>query len=89
MVRLTEEKEALIRQLHAENKPVAAIARLVHLTRRTVYQHCEGVRQWVEQKVQQQGEEKGKEGSVEALARAVMGLRANKQSHWLGTLLVP
>ena len=36
-VRLTEEKEALIRQLHAENKPVAAIARLVHLTRRTVY----------------------------------------------------
>lgn len=36
-VRLTEEKEALIRQLHAEGKPVAAIARLVHLTRRTVY----------------------------------------------------
>ena len=36
-VKLTEEKEALIRQLHAENKPVAAIARLVHLTRRTVY----------------------------------------------------
>jgi DNA invertase Pin-like site-specific DNA recombinase len=36
-VRLTEVKEALIRQLHAEGKPVAAIARLVHLTRRTVY----------------------------------------------------
>ena len=36
-VRLTEEKEALICQLHAESKPVAAIARLVHLTRRTVY----------------------------------------------------
>jgi DNA invertase Pin-like site-specific DNA recombinase len=36
-VRLTEEKEALIRQLHAEGKAVAAIARLVHLTRRTVY----------------------------------------------------
>jgi DNA invertase Pin-like site-specific DNA recombinase len=36
-VRLTEEKEALICQLHAESKPIAAIARLVHLTRRTVY----------------------------------------------------
>jgi DNA invertase Pin-like site-specific DNA recombinase len=36
-VRLTEAKEALIRQLHAEGKPVAAIARLVQLTRRTVY----------------------------------------------------
>jgi DNA invertase Pin-like site-specific DNA recombinase len=36
-VRLTEEKEALIRQLHAEGRPVATIARLVHLTRRTVY----------------------------------------------------
>src|SRR5262245_4423822 len=36
-VRLTEEKEALILQLHAEGKPVAAIARMVHLTRRTVY----------------------------------------------------
>jgi transcriptional regulator of acetoin/glycerol metabolism len=31
------EKEKLIRQLHAENKPVAAIARLVGLTRKTVY----------------------------------------------------
>jgi DNA invertase Pin-like site-specific DNA recombinase len=36
-VRLTEEKETLIRRLHAEGKPVAAIARLVGLTRRTVY----------------------------------------------------
>jgi DNA invertase Pin-like site-specific DNA recombinase len=36
-VRLTVEKEKLIRQLHAENKPVAAIARLVGLTRKTVY----------------------------------------------------
>jgi DNA invertase Pin-like site-specific DNA recombinase len=36
-VRLTVEKEKLIRQLHAEGKPVAAIARLVALTRKTVY----------------------------------------------------
>jgi DNA invertase Pin-like site-specific DNA recombinase len=36
-VRLTEEKEALIQQLHAEGKPFAAIARMVHLTRRTAY----------------------------------------------------
>jgi DNA invertase Pin-like site-specific DNA recombinase len=36
-LRLTEEKEALVRQLHAESKPVAAIARMVGLTRRTVY----------------------------------------------------
>ena len=36
-VRLTEEKEALVKQLHVENKPVAAIARMVGLTRRTVY----------------------------------------------------
>jgi DNA invertase Pin-like site-specific DNA recombinase len=36
-VRLTLEKERLIRQLHAESKPVAAIARLVGLTRKTVY----------------------------------------------------
>lgn len=36
-VKLTEEKEALIRQLHGEGKPVAAIARLVGLTRKTVY----------------------------------------------------
>jgi DNA invertase Pin-like site-specific DNA recombinase len=31
------EKEMLIRQLHAEGKPVAAIARMVGLTRKTVY----------------------------------------------------
>lgn len=31
------EKEALIGQLHAEGKPVAAIARMVGLTRKTVY----------------------------------------------------
>jgi DNA invertase Pin-like site-specific DNA recombinase len=36
-IKLTEEKEALIRQLHAEGKPVAAIARMVGLTRKTVY----------------------------------------------------
>jgi DNA invertase Pin-like site-specific DNA recombinase len=36
-VRLTEEKERLIHQLHSEGKPVAAIARLVSLTRKTVY----------------------------------------------------
>jgi DNA invertase Pin-like site-specific DNA recombinase len=40
-VRLTEEKEVLIRQLHAEAKPVAAIARMVGLTRRTVYKALE------------------------------------------------
>lgn len=36
-VRLTEEKENLIRQLHAEGKQVASISRLVGLTRKTVY----------------------------------------------------
>jgi DNA invertase Pin-like site-specific DNA recombinase len=36
-VRLTEEKETLIHQLHSEGKPVAVIARLVGLTRKTVY----------------------------------------------------
>jgi len=36
-VRLTEEKERLIRQLHADGQAVAAIARLVGLTRKTVY----------------------------------------------------
>ena len=36
-VRLTEEKGALVRQHNAENKPVAAIVRMVGLTRRTVY----------------------------------------------------
>jgi len=36
-VRLTEEKEAVIRQLHDQGKTVASIARLVALTRRTIY----------------------------------------------------
>lgn len=36
-VRLTEEKEAVIRQLHAEGKAVASIARMVGLTRKTIY----------------------------------------------------
>lgn len=36
-VRLTEEKESLIQQLHGEGKSVAAIARMVGLTRKTVY----------------------------------------------------
>jgi DNA invertase Pin-like site-specific DNA recombinase len=36
-VRLTEEKEAVIRQLYGEGKAVASIARLVGLTRKTVY----------------------------------------------------
>jgi DNA invertase Pin-like site-specific DNA recombinase len=36
-VRLTAEKDALIRQLHAEGKAIAAIARLVGLTRKTIY----------------------------------------------------
>ncbi len=40
-VRLTEEKEALICKLHDEGKPVASIARMVHLTRRTVYKALE------------------------------------------------
>jgi len=37
-VRVTTEKEALILQLHGECKPVASIARLVGLSRKTVYQ---------------------------------------------------
>lgn len=36
-IKLTEEKERLIHQLHGEGKPVASIARLVGLTRKTVY----------------------------------------------------
>ncbi len=35
-MRLTEEKEALIRRLHGEGRAVASIARLVGLTRKTV-----------------------------------------------------
>lgn len=36
-VRLTEEKEAVIHHLHDQGKTVASIARLVGLTRRTIY----------------------------------------------------
>lgn len=36
-VKLTEEKEKLVHQLHAQGVTVASIARLVSLTRRTVY----------------------------------------------------
>ena len=36
-IKHTVEKEALIGQLHAEGKPVAAIARMVGLTRKAVY----------------------------------------------------
>lgn len=36
-VRLTEEKEDVIRQLHGQGKSVAFIARAVGLTRKTVY----------------------------------------------------
>jgi DNA invertase Pin-like site-specific DNA recombinase len=36
-IKLTVEKEMLIHQLHVEGKPVAAIARMVGLTRKTVY----------------------------------------------------
>jgi DNA invertase Pin-like site-specific DNA recombinase len=36
-VKLTEEKEAVIRQLHGQGKAVASIARTVGLTRKTVY----------------------------------------------------
>jgi DNA invertase Pin-like site-specific DNA recombinase len=36
-IRLTEEKERLIQQLHAQKTPIAVIARMVELTRHTVY----------------------------------------------------
>jgi DNA invertase Pin-like site-specific DNA recombinase len=36
-IRLSVEKEKAIRQLHAENKPIAEIARVVGLSRPTVY----------------------------------------------------
>lgn len=36
-IRLSEEKENLIRRLHGEGKQIAVIARLVGLTRKTVY----------------------------------------------------
>jgi DNA invertase Pin-like site-specific DNA recombinase len=43
-IKLSVEKEALIRQLHAEGKPVAAIARLVGLSRKSVYKALEPTR---------------------------------------------
>lgn len=36
-IRLTKEKAALIERLHAECKPIAAIARMVGLSRKSVY----------------------------------------------------
>jgi DNA invertase Pin-like site-specific DNA recombinase len=36
-VRLSAEKEGAIRQLHAEGKPIAEIARIVELSRPTIY----------------------------------------------------
>jgi DNA invertase Pin-like site-specific DNA recombinase len=36
-IRLTAEKESLVRQLHAEGKPIAALARMVGLSRKTAY----------------------------------------------------
>ena len=47
-IRLTQEKEALIRQLHAEGKPIAAIARLVGLSRKSVYKPWRGQGTWPE-----------------------------------------
>jgi len=43
-ISLTMEKEALIRQLHAEGKAIAAIARLVGLSRKSVYKALEPTR---------------------------------------------
>jgi hypothetical protein len=43
-IRLSVEKEALIRQLYAEGKAVAAIARLVGLSRKSVYKALEPTR---------------------------------------------
>jgi len=43
-ISLTMKKEALIRQLHAEDKAVAAIARLVGLSRKSVYKALEPTR---------------------------------------------
>jgi len=43
-IRLSVEKEALIRQLHAEGKAIAAIARLVGLSRKSVYKALEPTR---------------------------------------------
>ncbi len=43
-IRLSVEKEALIRQLYAEGKAIAAIARLVGLSRKSVYKALETTR---------------------------------------------
>lgn len=40
-IKLSVEKEALIRQLHAEDKAIAVIARLVGLSRKSVYKALE------------------------------------------------
>jgi DNA-directed RNA polymerase specialized sigma24 family protein len=45
-VRLTKEMETLIHQLHGEGKPIAAIARLVGLSSKTV---CRALARAVEQ----------------------------------------
>jgi DNA invertase Pin-like site-specific DNA recombinase len=44
-ISLTTEKEALIRQLHAQGQAIAAIARLVHLSRKSVYKALETAKQ--------------------------------------------
>ena len=41
-VRLTLEKETLVKQLHGQGQSVASIARLVGLTRKTVYRVLRG-----------------------------------------------
>jgi DNA invertase Pin-like site-specific DNA recombinase len=43
-IKLSVEKEALIRQLHAEGQAIAAIARLVGLSRKSVYKALEPTR---------------------------------------------
>jgi DNA invertase Pin-like site-specific DNA recombinase len=43
-IRLSVEKEALIRQLHAEGQAIAAIARMVGLSRKSVYKALEPAR---------------------------------------------
>jgi DNA invertase Pin-like site-specific DNA recombinase len=44
-ISLTMEKEALIRQLHAQGQAIAAIARLVGLSRKSVYKALEPTRE--------------------------------------------
>jgi DNA invertase Pin-like site-specific DNA recombinase len=44
-IKLSVEKEALIRQLYAEGKAIAAIARLVGLSRKSVYKALESAGQ--------------------------------------------